>query len=86
MFVAYCGLVSLNSDVVQTPASEHRVQVACLVSGAVTHLLLLCSRIGPSAHCRAPRLLICDEATSALDTATEQGIMGSLDVSFPSTI
>ncbi|KAL3155600.1 hypothetical protein ABBQ38_010855 [Trebouxia sp. C0009 RCD-2024] len=31
------------------------------------------------AFLRAPRLLICDEATSALDTATEQGIMGSLD-------
>lgn len=35
----------------------------------------------PASCCRAPRLLICDEATSALDTATEQGIMGSLDVS-----
>ena len=33
--------------------------------------------------CRAPRLLICDEATSALDTATEQGIMASLNVSSP---
>jgi len=27
-----------------------------------------------------PLVLICDEATSALDTATEQGIMASLDV------
>jgi ABC transporter ATM len=31
------------------------------------------------AFLRAPRLLICDEATSALDTATEQGIMTSLN-------
>eukprot|EP00891_Asterochloris_glomerata_P006206 jgi/Astpho2/6206/e_gw1.00088.34.1_t len=31
------------------------------------------------AFLRNPRLLICDEATSALDTATEQGIMGSLN-------
>ena len=33
------------------------------------------------AFLRQPRLLICDEATSALDTATEQGIMTSLEVS-----
>lgn len=39
------------------------------------------SSCNPASCCRAPRLLICDEATSALDTATEQGIMGSLDVS-----
>ena len=32
------------------------------------------------AFLRQPRLLICDEATSALDTATEQGIMASLEV------
>ena len=32
------------------------------------------------AFLRQPRLLICDEATSALDTATEQGIMTSLEV------
>ncbi|KAK9836126.1 hypothetical protein WJX81_003499 [Elliptochloris bilobata] len=31
------------------------------------------------AFLRNPRLLICDEATSALDTATERGIMGSLE-------
>ncbi|CAK0783343.1 hypothetical protein CVIRNUC_006542 [Coccomyxa viridis] len=31
------------------------------------------------AFLRQPRLLICDEATSALDTATEQGIMTSLE-------
>lgn len=32
------------------------------------------------AFLRQPRLLICDEATSALDTATERGIMASLEV------
>jgi energy-coupling factor transporter ATP-binding protein EcfA2 len=31
------------------------------------------------AFLRRPRLLICDEATSALDTATERGIMTSLE-------
>ena len=31
------------------------------------------------AFLRQPRLLICDEATSALDTATERGIMASLE-------
>lgn len=35
------------------------------------------------AFLRQPRLLICDEATSALDTATEQGIMASLEVPHP---
>ena len=35
------------------------------------------------AFLRQPRLLICDEATSALDTATEQGIMTSLEVREP---
>lgn len=35
------------------------------------------------AFLRQPRLLICDEATSALDTATERGIMSSLEVSSP---
>ncbi len=35
------------------------------------------------AFLRQPRLLICDEATSALDTATERGIMASLEARAP---
>lgn len=80
-----------SEDVVQKTASDYESQTACLVCGAVMHLVLPYASIGgcfdvTTAHCRAPRLLICDEATSALDTATEQGIMGSLDVSSSSLV
>lgn len=74
--VATLTLVTLRAQILGMPDGYDTVvgERGLMLSGGEKQRVAIAR-----AFLRAPRLLICDEATSALDTATERGIMASLE-------